>query len=54
MGLMICGFGGLVLLRWQWFDSVFFLVAGCLIRWGFYMKFMSTTAGELAGEVEKR
>ena len=33
MGLTIRGFGGSVLLRWQWFDPVLFLVVGCLIRW---------------------
>ena len=32
MGLMIHGFGGSALLRWQWSNPVLFLVAGCLIR----------------------
>ena len=35
MGLMIRGFGGSALLRWQWSDPVLFLVARCLIRWVF-------------------
>ena len=35
MGLMIHGFGGSALLRWQWSNPVLFLVAGCLIRWVF-------------------
>ena len=35
MGLMIHGFSGSALLRWQWSDLVLFLVAGCLIWWVF-------------------
>ena len=35
MGLMIRGFGGSALLRWQWSDPMLFLVARCLIRWVF-------------------
>ena len=42
MGLTIRGFGGLVLLRWQWFDPVLFLVVGCWVfdSVGSYMDFM--------------
>ena len=55
MGLTIRGFGGLVLLRWQWFDPVLFLVVGCWVfdSVGSYMDFMSTTTWQSREEMRE-